>query len=96
MSRATELAEELEGCWLENHDSERIDVPMLQAELRRLDRVNAKLVELAENFLKAQDDLDNGEYAGINGEDNAVLLRRKKQARNELEDALTSATKETT
>lgn len=45
MSIATELADALEDGWLENVDLDRVDVDKLQAELRRLERVNAELVE---------------------------------------------------
>jgi hypothetical protein len=44
-----------------------------------------------DEYLEAQDALDNREYMGINGEDYFVLLRRRNSARTDLDAALALA-----
>lgn len=44
--------------------------------------------EALDEFLQAQDALDNHEYQGINGEDYFVLMRRRNRARDELDAAM--------
>lgn len=48
-------------------------------------------VDLLEEFLLAQDALDNREYQGQNAEDYFVLLRRRNAARHDLDAALAKA-----
>ncbi|MDQ0068306.1 hypothetical protein J2W34_000080 [Variovorax boronicumulans] len=46
------------------------------------------LLSAVEDFLEAQDALDNREYQGINGEDYSVLMRRRNRARDDLDAAI--------
>jgi hypothetical protein len=85
MSNAQELADEFAHS--KYASSTARDVALLD-EIERMRGLNSALWDLAKDFLKAQDELDNREYAGINGESYSVLLRRKKEARNDLEDVL--------
>lgn len=89
MSRATELADALEEGWLENVDLDRVDVDKLQAELRRLDRVNAALVEANKSALMVMCALEKANDWHPNMEKDIAFAIDATRA------ALTSATKET-
>jgi hypothetical protein len=54
---ALRIADEINGAWLENADPEKVDVTMIQAELRRLHAENRVLKDANDNFAIAHDRL---------------------------------------
>lgn len=78
----------------EGHTSEQIREWYSAEQVAELAEQRAGLLEALRDYLEAQDALDNRETAGPNAEDYFELMRRRNNAREDLDAAIARATKE--
>lgn len=62
----------------------------MQSRIEALEKDSEILRESLDDYLSAQDDLDNREYHGINADPYDKLIRRRNEARDALDTAMQS------